>query len=87
MDKTNIQNQQHPQQTLIETRVIGIEGMTCDKCVTKVHKALTAVPGVESVQVNQKEAHAQVTFDTVQTNVPALHDALLKSGYKPTANA
>lgn len=73
-------------EAVLETRDIGISGMTCDKCVERVQKALRGVEGVREVQVDRPAARATVTFDTVRTNIPALHDALLKSGYKPTAS-
>ncbi len=31
---------------------LGIEGMTCASCVTRVEKAISAVPGVASSSVN-----------------------------------
>ncbi|MGN6644117.1 MAG: heavy-metal-associated domain-containing protein [Verrucomicrobiota bacterium] len=81
MEKTeNIQREE-----VLETREIGILGMTCDKCVMRVEKALRGVDGVKEVRVDRPAALASVTFDTVKTNIPALHDALLKSGYKPSA--
>ncbi len=70
-----------------ETREIGITGMTCDNCVRRVERALRAVPGVKQVKVDRAAARATVTFDTARTNIPALHDALLKSGYQPAALA
>ena len=69
---------------VLETRDIGILGMTCDKCVQRVEKALRGVDGVKEVRVDRPAALATVTFDTVKTHIPALHDALLKSGYKPS---
>ena len=74
-----------PKDEILETRQIGIAGMTCDNCVRRVEKALRGVSGVEQVQVDRPAALAEVTFDTRKTNIPALHDALLKSGYHPRA--
>jgi len=37
------------------------------------------------VQVDRAAALATVTFDTTRTHIPELHDALLKSGYRPKA--
>ena len=68
----------------LETHDIGIDGMTCDKCVQTVEKALHGVIGVTKVQVNRAKALATVTFDSVKTHIPELHDALLKSGYRPS---
>ena len=69
----------------LETHDIGIEGMTCDNCVRTVEKALRGVSGVTQVRVDRHAALATVTFDSTKTHMPALHDALLKSGYRPSA--
>jgi copper chaperone CopZ len=70
----------------METRDIGVGGMTCDHCVRKVEKALRAVNGVAGVQVDRQAALATVTFDRTRTDLPALRDVLLKIGYPPTAS-
>lgn len=68
------------------TQDIGIEGMTCDHCVRRVEKALKGRPGVTDVKVSREAARATITFDPRQTNLPDLHQAVTKSGYKPTAS-
>lgn len=70
---------------VLETHEIGIDGMTCDNCVRRVEKALRGVVGVKEVRVDRSAALATVTFDTTKTHIPELHDALLKSGYRPSA--
>lgn len=74
-------------EVVLETRDIGISGMTCDNCVRRVEKALGLVGGVKEVKVDRAASRATVTFDTTRTGIPALHDALLKSGYQPAAIA
>lgn len=71
--------------SVFETHDIGISGMTCDNCVRRVEKALRGVKGVKEVHVNRAAALATVTFDTTKTHIPELHDALLASGYHPSA--
>jgi copper chaperone CopZ len=83
MDKTNIANLS-PEQRFLETKEIEIDGMTCDNCVRTIEKALRGVDGVREVQVNRERKRATVTFDTTKTNIPALHDILLRHGYHPT---
>ncbi len=84
MDKTNIANL--PREALVtETATIGISGMTCDNCVKKVETALRRLPGVKAVTVTRAEAVATVTYDDSVVDIPAMHDALLQSGYKPVA--
>jgi len=68
----------------LETHDIGISGMTCDNCVRRVEKALRSVNGVTEVRVDRPAALATVTFDSTKTHIPELHDALLKSGYRPS---
>jgi copper chaperone len=83
MDATNIANPPNREAVMRETRVIGIDGMTCDRCVQHVERALRGVNGVQEVRVDRGAARAEVTFDRQQTDMPALHDAVLKSGYIP----
>ena len=71
--------------SVLETQEIGIDGMTCDNCVRRVEKALRGVNGVKEVRVDRGAALATVTFDATRTHIPDLHDALLKSGYRPSA--
>jgi copper ion binding protein len=70
--------------SVLETHDIGISGMTCDHCVRRVEKALRGVNGVTDVRVDLKGAVATVTFDTTKTHIPEIHDAVLKSGYRPS---
>jgi copper chaperone CopZ len=79
-------NVETPEQVaeLWDTRVLGIEGMTCDNCVKTLAKALKRVNGVKDVEVDRENARASITFDTTKTDMPAIHEAILRSGYKPT---
>lgn len=69
---------------LWETRVLGIEGMTCDNCVKTLSRALKRVNGIKDVEVDRQNARATITFDTTKTDMPAIHEAIISSGYKPT---
>jgi len=82
MDKTNIANLPR-EERVTETARIGIAGMTCDACVQKVERALRGLPGIRDVRVDRAGAVATVVYDDSVVNVPAMHDALLKSGYRP----
>jgi copper chaperone CopZ len=82
MDITNVENAPRP---VLETDRFGIAGMTCDKCVQRIESTLLQVDGVHDVKVDRQSATASVTFEREKTNVPALHDAVLKAGYTPSA--
>lgn len=60
----------------------GIEGMTCASCVRRVEKAISAVPGVSSANVNLATERATVALtDTGATN--AIMKAISDAGYEP----
>jgi copper chaperone CopZ len=87
MDRTNTQSIERPALSFFETNEIAIEGMTCDKCVEKIEHALGDKEGVREVVVDRQRGIATVTFDTRKTDIPELHDILLRAGYKPTTTA
>ena len=64
-----------------QTVTLAVPGMTCGVCPITVNKALTAVPGVEKVSVNEVKKNAVVTFDNAKTNVKALIKATTDAGY------
>ena len=61
--------------------VIKIEGMMCQHCVAHVNKALTGVPGVETVEVSLEEKQAVVTGSA---DKGALTAAVQDAGYEVT---
>lgn len=73
------------QPELLETKIIGIAGMTSDRCVQKIEKAFRKQPGIKEVVVDRENARATVTFDTRATNMAELHEVLLRSGYRTPA--
>ena len=73
----------HGDRPVIETIEIATEGEDCDECVRKLRPVLMKIPGVQSVDVDLAREHVIVKFDARKTHPPDLHDAILKSGYKP----
>ena len=70
-------------QPVIETIEIATAGEDCDACVRKLREPLNNIEGVKDVQVDAVNERVIVRFDSRKTNAPDLHDAILKSGYKP----
>ncbi len=54
---------------------LSVSGLTCQKCVQAVERALQAVPGVGRATVNLAQGRAFVEYDPGQTTVSALHNA------------
>lgn len=59
---------------------LPIDGMTCASCVLRVEKALTSLPGVQSVAVNLATEQATVRA-TAEVAAGALAAAVRKAGY------
>jgi len=63
------------------TVMLAVENMTCATCPYIVKQTLAAVPGVIKVDVSFEDRTATVTFDDVETDVPALTAATAGNGY------
>ena len=61
-------------------KVLKIEGMMCPRCQAHVEKALSAVGGVESVEVSLEEKSATVTLGADVSN-EVLTQAVTDAGY------
>ena len=44
-------------------KIIGIEGMHCEKCADKIERALEELSDIENVKVNLKKKTATVYYD------------------------
>ena len=67
----------------LESARIAIKGMTCKNWVHTIKKALLTKAGVKQVYIDLKAGIASVTYDPAQTNIPMLHDIILRKGYFP----
>ena len=76
-------NPERADHAVVETIEIATEGEDCDECVRKLREPLMRIKGVLDVRVDTKKERVIVTFDARKTHPPDLHDAILKSGYKP----
>jgi P-type Cu+ transporter len=64
---------------------IGIGGMTCASCVSRVEKALTKVPGVTAATVNLATESARIHFAPAEQMEAKLRRAVRDAGYEPVA--
>ena len=64
---------------------IGIGGMTCASCVTRVEKALKKVPGVTAATVNLATESARIVFEPSEQMEARLRRAVRDAGYEPVA--
>ena len=64
-----------------ESRMYGVEGMTCSACVSRVSEALLNVPGVVKADVNLSTDQASVSFLTHIVDDEKLTDAIRNAGF------
>ncbi|MBI3370152.1 MAG: heavy-metal-associated domain-containing protein [Betaproteobacteria bacterium] len=61
---------------------LKVEGMHCEGCVKSVTRVLTALPGVDSVEVLLAEGKANVAYDPVRAGVADFKRAVEHAGFK-----
>ena len=59
-----------------------VEGMSCNHCKMNVEKALKAVKGVASAEVNLAKKTASVSFDQGQCAIGDMKAAIENAGYE-----
>ena len=60
---------------------IPVRGMSCGSCVQHIGKALTAQPGVTSIDVSLPSRSVKVTFDPELAQIETIVSAIRMSGY------
>jgi Cu+-exporting ATPase len=66
---------------------IGIGGMTCASCSSRVERALKKVPGVQEATVNLATESARITFVPGEQMEARLRRAVRDAGYEPRTPA
>ena len=64
-----------------KTATLAIEGMTCTGCENTVQEAVTKIAGVSEVKASHLDSTAVVSFDSTQTSLTAIGDAITEAGY------
>ena len=62
---------------------LGVAGMTCASCVSRVERALKKVPGVSDAVVNLATESARVTFAPSEQAEAQIRRAVRNAGYEP----
>ena len=87
LDPSDPHNLQSAEEPVLERIAIATEGEDCDACVRKLRPVLMKISGVLDVVVDLPDERVTVKFDARKVHAPDLHDAILKSGYKPAPMA
>ena len=65
---------------------IQIEGMTCDACQNHVDFTVNELNGIVSVKTSYEKKNTVIEFDTKQTSIEEINQAINSIGYKPIKN-
>lgn len=71
--------------TSTQTLDLGVAGMTCASCVSRVERALKKVPGVADASVNLATESARVVFTPSEQIEAQIRRAVRNAGYEPRA--
>ncbi len=61
--------------------ILPITGMTCGGCVKSVSTVLSALSGVENVEVSLEDARAKITYDETRVGHQTLVQAVIDAGF------
>jgi len=64
-----------------EVQTLNVQGMSCQHCVRAVKSSVSALAGVDSVDVSLEKNLVTVGFDPAQANLPAIRAAIQGEGY------
>lgn len=60
---------------------LNVEGMSCSHCVNAVTKAVTALAGVDGVNVDLAAKTVTVDFDEAEVSLDSIKEAIEDEGY------
>lgn len=61
---------------------IKTKGMTCTGCEKNIRKEVEKLNGIQEVNADHKTNTTKITFNSGQTNIKSLEDAISAAGYK-----
>ncbi len=64
-----------------KTATLAIDGMTCTGCENTIQETVTKIAGVTAIKASHLDSTAVVSFDSTQTSIAAIGDAVTEAGY------
>ena len=68
---------------VLSTKLVKIDGMTCESCEQALAGAAKKMQGVKSITASATEGNAVVEYDLVKTDIDAVMKEIRKTGYRP----
>ena len=67
------------------SRILKVEGMSCNHCKAAVTRAVSALKGVSSLEVNLVEKTVAVNYDDALLPLDRVKEAIQGEGYRVVA--
>jgi Cu+-exporting ATPase len=67
---------------MMNSKTLGIGGMTCAACSARIERTLRKLEGIESATVNLATEKATVVYDPRALRLSAIKEAITKAGYQ-----
>ena len=64
-----------------ETQNLNVQGMSCQHCVHAVKSSVSALVGVDEVEVSLENNRVTVGFDSEKTNLQSIKTSIEDQGY------
>lgn len=65
----------------MEKSIIKVKGMSCDHCVKAITKAVSALPGINGVEVSLSAATVTVEYDGAKSSLDNIRSEIEDQGY------
>lgn len=65
----------------MQTKVLNVEGMSCEHCVNAVKGAVGELAGISSVDVDLQAKTATVAFEEGKVKLEEIKDAIEEQGF------
>lgn len=63
-------------------KTLSVQGMSCEHCRMAVTRAVSALAGVDRVEVNLQEGTVSVSYDEARVPMESLRQAIQGEGYE-----
>lgn len=70
---------------IMTSKLVKIDGMTCESCEKALAGAAKKIKGVESITASAEDGNAVVKYDLVKTDIETVMKEIRKTGYRPVS--
>lgn len=68
------------------TKLVDIEGMTCQECEITIKEAGEKIRGISKITASSTDQQAIVEYDSAQTDIETIMKAIRETGYRPKSS-